>query len=275
MSAAVPAFDYFALALADGIAHVEFNRPTRANALNLAMWHELGAVMREVDAMSAARVVVLSGRGRHFSAGIDLEFLHDIHAGLAAATPGRREESLRDTILGLQATVTAIERCRKPVIAAIHGACVGGGIDIACACDLRYASADARFSVKEIDLAIVADLGTLQRLPPIVGDGVARELIYTAREFDAAEAARIGFVSGCEADATALLARVRDVALRMAARSPIAMRSVKNVLNYSREHGVAEGLAHVAALNASLLQAPDVIEAASALRDKRPARFDD
>ena len=275
MNAAPPTLAHFSLVLVDGIARIDLDRPDRANALTLAMWHELGAALRWADATPAARVVVLAGKGRHFTAGIDLAFLAELRAGLGDAGPGRVQEALRQTILELQATVTAIETCRKPVIAAIHGACIGGGVDIACACDLRYASADARFSVKEIDLAIVADLGTLQRLPRIVGDGVARELIYTAREFTADEAARIGFLSGVEPDAAALAARVTTIAQSLAAKSPLAVRGVKHALAYSREHSVAAGLEHVAALNASLLLAPDVAEAVAAFVARRAARYDD
>lgn len=275
MTDALPSFTYFAVDLTDGIARIDFNRPQRANALNLEMWHELGRAFGWADAQTSARVVVLGGRGRHFTAGIDLDFLAELRASLGDAGPGRQYEALRASILALQATVTAIEACRKPVIAELHGACIGGGVDIACACDLRYASEDARFSVKEIDLAIVADLGTLQRLPRLVGDGVARELVYTAREFGAAEAARIGFVSGVEADAASLAARVASVARALAARSPLAVRGIKQALAYSRDHSVAEGLEHVAALNAGLLLAPDVAEAVDAFVGRRAARFDD
>jgi len=272
---AMPDLACFGLGCADGVARIEFNRPARANALDLAMWHELGAAFRWADAAPDVRVVVLGGRGRHFTAGIDLAFLTELRAGLGDAGPGRLHERLRLTILELQATVSAIEACRKPVIAELHGACIGGGIDIACACDLRYASADVRFSVKEIDLAIVADLGTLQRLPRLVGDGVARELIYTARDFDADEALRIGFISGIEPDTAALAARVTDVARQLAAKSPLAVRGVKHALAYSRDHSVAEGLEHVAALNAGLLLAPEVAEAVAAFVGRRTARFDD
>lgn len=275
MSTARPDLGFFAIAIDGPVARIEFNRPERANALTLEMWVELGAAFRWADTATAVRVVVLAGRGRHFCAGIDLEFLAELRAGLGDAGPGRQQETLRDTILGLQATVTAIEACRKPVIAQIAGACIGGAVDIACACDLRYASADARFSVKELDLAIVADLGTLQRLPRLVGDGVARELIYTARDFGAEEAARIGFVSAVASDAAALAVQVTAVAEAIAAKSPLAVRGVKHALAYSREHGVADGLAQVAALNASLLLAPDVGEAVAAWVAQRPARFDD
>lgn len=270
-----PDFVTFALEVHEGIARVALNRPDRANAFNHEMWRELGQVMRWIDATAEVRVAILGGRGRHFTAGIDLDMLGELRAGIGNIGPARQQEALFAIIRELQATVSAIEICRKPIIAAIHGACFGGGIDIASACDLRYASADARFSVKEIDLAVVADLGTLQRLPRIVGEGVAREWIFTAREFDAEEAAHSGFLSGVAPDLTHLQAKVSEIARSIAAKSPLAVRGLKAALNYSRDHSVTEGLAHIAAQNASLLLAPDVLEAIAAQRGKRPARFDD
>ena len=268
---------YQTLALTEqsGIAHVEFARPTRANAFNGQMWRELGAVMQWVDATPTVRVVLLSGQGKHFTAGIDLTYLQELQADIAPLGHGRREERLLQVILGLQDTVTAIERCRKPVIAAIHGACLGGGIDISSACDLRYAAANARFAVKEIDIAIVADLGTLQRLPRLVGESRARELAMTGREFDAAEGAAMGFLNAVLPDPEATLAHARAVARTLAGKSPLALRGTKETLNFSRDHSVAEGLAFVAARNAALLAAPDVPEALRASAEGRAPRFDD
>ena len=264
-----------AVTLEEAVAQVEFARPERANAFNGTMWRELGAVMQWADATPAVRAVVLSGRGKHFTAGIDLGFLQEMQADIAALGPGRREERLLQIILELQATVSAIEHCRKPVVAAIHGACVGGGIDITSACDLRYAAATARFAVKEIDVAIVADLGTLQRLPRLVGEGRARELALTGREFSADEAAAMGFVNTVLPDATTTLAHALGVARAIAAKSPLAVRGTKETLNFSRDHSVAEGLAFVAARNAALLAAPDVPEAIRAQAEGRTPRFED
>ena len=166
-------FTSLAVTLQDGIAQVEFNRPERANAIDRTLWAELGTLMQTLDATPSVRVVVLSGRGRHFTAGIDLDFLLALRSDLAPLDAAQSAARCLETILWLQAQVTAIEVCRKPVIAAIHGACLGGGIDISSACDFRYATADARFAVKEIDLAIIADLGTLQRLPRIMFSNAA------------------------------------------------------------------------------------------------------
>ena len=163
--------------LHDGIARIEFDRADKANALSETMWYELRAACQWLDATPAARVGILAGRGRHFCAGIDLEFLSALHAQVSGLAPGRQQERLQHLIGELQGCITALETCRKPIIAAIQGACVGGGIDLITACDLRYASADARFCVKELDLAVVADVGTLQRLPRIIGEGQARELV--------------------------------------------------------------------------------------------------
>lgn len=268
-------FTHFAVSLDAGVAHIEFNRPAQANAFNREMWQELEAVMRAVDASPTVRVAVLSGRGKHFTAGIDLGFLAEMQAELAPLGSGRRQEQLLVMIRELQATVSAIEHCRKPVIAAIHGACLGGGIDISSACDLRYASADANFAVKEIDIAIVADLGTLQRLPRLIGDGRARELAFTGRHFDAASAAQWGFLSEVLPDAEAVHAHALAVARTLAAKSPLALRGTKETLNFSRDHSIAEGLEFVAARNAALLFAPDIAEAIAARSERRAPSFAD
>jgi enoyl-CoA hydratase len=258
-----------------GIATLEFNRPDKANALSATMWQELRAACTWIDRTPAARVAILRGRGRHFCAGIDLELLQDLQREVGALPPGHRQERLRERIGDLQGCINALETCRKPVIAAVHGVCIGGGIDIITACDLRYATADARFCVKEIDLAIVADVGTLQRLPRIVGEGVARELVLTAREFDGHEAAALRLVNRALPDHAALDAHVQAVARAIADKSPLAVRGTKETLNYSRDHSVAEGLDYVAAKNAGLLFAPDVAEAVAASLARRTPRFDD
>lgn len=268
-------FDTLAVSLTDGVAHIELNRPDKANALSESLWFELKTACEWLDATPAARVGILSGRGRHFCAGIDLAMLSGLQQHAGALPPGHRSEYLRHRIGELQACVSALERCRKPVIACIHGACVGGGIDLITACDMRYATIDARFSVKEIDVAIVADVGTLQRLPRLVGDGIARELALTGRDFDGREAAEMRLVNRVYPDADALRADVARIARDIAGKSPLAVRGTKETLNFSRDHAVAEGLAYVAEKNASLLFAPDVAEAAAAFAARRPAVYPD
>ena len=261
------------VSLDDGIARIEFDRTDKANALSETMWYELRAACQWLDATPAARVGILAGRGRHFCAGIDLEFLGTLHAKVAGLAPGHQTERLHAVIVELQSCVSALEVCRKPIIAAVQGACIGGGIDLITACDLRYATVDARFCVKEIDLAVVADVGTIQRLPRIVGEGVARELVLTAREFSGAEAAAMKLVNQCFEDRAALGAHVQKIAQAIASKSPLAVRGTKETLNFSRDHSVAEGLGFVAGKNAGLLLAPDVTEAVTAASARRPATF--
>ena len=226
----------------DAVAFVTLDRPDKANAMEEAMWHEIREAMRWADATDAVRVVVLRGAGKHFTAGIDLAMLQGIAARIRHADPARASEKLRRLILDLQDTLTSVERCRKPVIAAIHGACYGGGIDLVTACDLRYCSADARFSVKEIDVGMTADVGTLQRLPKLVGEGIARELAYTGRVVDGAEAQAIRLVNRVFDTPEALAEGVLAIAESIAAKSPLAIRGIKEMITYARDHGVADRL---------------------------------
>ena len=195
-----PAYETLKIELADAVATVEMNRPEKANAMNLRMWLELREAFKWIDEEDAVRVAVLRGNGPCFTAGIDLEMLGSVRQEIADACDGRMREKLRRLILDLQDSLTAIERCRKPVLAAIHGHCLGGGVDLVCACDMRYCSNDASFSIKEIDVGMTADVGTLQRLPKLVGEGMVRELAYTGRAVAGPEAKEIGLVNHVVAD---------------------------------------------------------------------------
>jgi enoyl-CoA hydratase len=221
------------------------------------------------------RVAVLCGAGRNFCSGIDLAMLMGIAPRIAHRDAARSREALRRLILDLQDCLTSVERCRKPVLAAIHGACVGGAIDLVTCCDMRYASAEALFSVREVDVGMAADVGTLQRLPRLVPDGIARELAYTGRNFDAEEARRIGLVNRVFDTPEALAAGVGELARTIAAKSPLAIRGIKQMLDYGRDHSVADGLEHVATWNASMLLSDDLREAMTAMREKRAPHFDD
>ncbi|PPE70166.1 crotonase/enoyl-CoA hydratase family protein [Caldimonas thermodepolymerans] len=255
------------------VAYLDLNRPDKANAINERMWQELRQAMQWVDRTDAVRVAVLGGAGRHFCAGIDLSMLHALQRYAGMECRGRAAERLRLMILDLQDTVTSIERCRKPVIARIHGACVGGGIDVSSACDMRYCSSDAYFSVKEVDVGLTADVGTLQRLPRLIGEGMARELAYTARRFDADEAARIGLVNRVYGSQDELVAGVRAIAGEIASKAPLAVRGTKEMITYVRDHSVADGLNYIATWNAGMLVSSDLEEALAAVKEKRPAKF--
>ncbi len=257
------------------VAVIELSRPGKANALDGVMWQELRDAMRWLDATPGARVGILRGAGAGFTSGIDLALLAGLRAQIADPCDGRAREKLRRIIVDLQDTVAAIDRCRKPVIAAIHGACLGGGVDIVLACDMRYCSADAVFSVKEVDVGLTADLGTLQRLPRLIGEGMARELAYTGRHVNGAEARAIGLVNRCYDTPEALAAGVGDLAATIAARSPLAVRGCKEMITYARDHSVADGLNYVATWNAALLISADLSEALTAARERRAPSFRD
>lgn len=266
-------YETLSVSLLDHIATITLNRPDKANAMNLAMWHELRRAFQWVDATPEARVAVLQGAGKQFCAGIDLHMMMDLSQQIQDDCDGRTRENLRRLILDLQDTLTSLERCRKPVLAAIHGACVGGGIDLICCTDMRYCSSDAQFSIKEIDIGMAADVGTLQRLPKLVGEGMVREWAYTARNFSAQEAHTMHLVNRVFDSPEALHAGVRDIAVAIAQKSPLAVRGIKEMLTYARDHTVADGLNHVATWNAAMLMSNDLQEAVMANMGKRKPEF--
>ena len=270
----IPGLSRIRLAAEGGIARITLARADKANAFDALMWQELGQAMRWLDETPALRVGILDGDGRHFSAGLDHAMLDDLRPAPGIA-PGHGIERLRQQILEVQASVTAIERCRKPVIAAIHGACIGGGLDIATACDIRLVAEGARMSVKEVDLGIIADVGVLQRLPLLVGEGRARELAFTAREFGAAEAGRIGLAEYVCTDVDALREAAMALARTLAAKSPMALRGTKQVMLRRSAVAIEAGLDHVATLNAGVMFSRDLDEALAATREGRPPVFVD
>jgi len=267
-------YQAFEVQASEGVGHVRINRPAKANAMDAAFWAEIPQVFEALDDDPNVRVIILSGAGKHFSAGIDLGLLAAI-AGELGRDAGRNARQLRRRITQMQQAFNALEACSKPVLAAIHGYCLGAGIDLIAACDLRYAAADAQFSIKEIDMGMVADVGTLQRLPHLIGAGMLRELAFTGRHFDAAEALRIGLVNQVHADSASLLSAVQALAVEIAGKSPLAVSGTKRMLNYMRDHSVADGLDYVATWNAAMLQAPDVQLALGASLSKTTPRFDD
>lgn len=268
-------FETLSITLEDHIATVRLNRPDKANAMNATMWEEIRKAFRWVDETPDARVAILQGEGKLFTAGIDLTMLMGLNAQIQNECDGRTREGLRRVILDLQDTLTSIERCRKPVLAAIHGACVGGGIDMITCADMRYASADAYFTIKEIDIGMTADVGTLQRLPRLIGDGMARELAYTGRNFSAEEAREMKLVNRVFATRETLYAGVRDIAATIAAKSPLSIRGTKEMIQYARDHTVADGLNYIATWNAAMLMSKDLSEAMMANAAKRTPDFRD
>jgi enoyl-CoA hydratase len=239
-----------------GIAHVELAREDKLNAMDGEMFGAIGEAFRSLGGDPSVRAILLSGRGRHFSAGLDLQYAASQFP--PTDDPGRATEARLRHIKWLQDCFTAAEEARAPVIAAIHGGCIGAGVDLATACDIRLASADAFFQVAEVDVAITADLGTLQRLTRLIPEGLVRELAYTGRRMEAQEALRLGLVNRIEPDREAVVAAGMDLARAIAAKSPLAVAGAKMSLNYSRGRTVEEGLRHVALWNAGALVSDDL-----------------
>lgn len=269
----LPEFTTLTVAVDEHIATIRLNRPDKSNALNEAMWREIRLAFEWVDRTPDIRVAILSGEGRNFCAGIDLSMLGGIQQQIANPDGARSRETLRRIILDLQSCLSSIEQCRKPVLAAIHGACVGGALDLATCCDMRYVSGNAVFSIKEIDIGMVADVGTLQRLPRLIGEGMARELAYTGRTVEASEAVTIGLANRYFPSQEALLSGVREIATTIAGKSPLAIRGSKEVLNYSRDHSIADGLNYVATWNAAMLLSTDLKESMAAQRERCPPTY--
>lgn len=254
------------------VYEVRLNRPARLNALSPDAFAEIPRAMALLDRAPSARAVVLSAAGPHFCAGIELGSPGS-PATAPSGDPAPAAEGLRRAILKMQAALTAIERCRKPVVAAVHGACVGGGVEVVAACDIRCCSKDATFVLREVDMAIVADLGALQRLPRIVGYGNAADLALTGRKITAMEAKEMGLVTRVFNSKQELDAGVAKIAKEISEKSAWAVMGTKAVLLRSRDITVEQGLEHVATWNAAMLRSYDLEEAIKAFLEKRKPVF--
>ncbi len=259
--------------VAGAVAHVTLNRPHELNTMNRAFWTELIEVFAAIDADPAIRAVIVASTGKHFTAGLDL--------GMAASSlsdakgdAGRARESFRRHVKAMQETFNVVDRCRVPVIAVVQGGCIGGGVDFVTACDIRICTDNAFFTIQEVNIAIVADVGTLQRIPHLLPQGLIRELAFTGRRFPAAEARQYGFVNRVEADHAAALAAAEAMASEIAAKSPLVIAGIKQVLNEGRSQTIEQGLEYVAVWNAGMLQGEDVPNAVKAQMAKQPAVFD-
>jgi enoyl-CoA hydratase len=272
------AHDHLNIERDGGVATLWLDRPEKLNALNRVLWTSIPAAMAELDADPEVRAIVVAGRGKAFCAGLDLL---DHAAALAGggAISGRGESAvgkrraLYDDVRRYQRAMSCFADTNKPVIAAVHGACIGGGMDLITACDFRLASADATFSVRETKIAMVADVGTLQRLPRVIGDGPARELIFTGRDIDATRALAIGLVNDVLPDAAALHARARELAAEIAANSPLAVQGSKQVLGFAVRRDVDAALDYVALWNSAFLHSEDLTEAMSAFMQRRAPKY--
>jgi enoyl-CoA hydratase len=267
----------FDVDVVDRVAHVRMNRPDELNTMVREFWNELPALVRSLDAGGDVRAMVLSSTGRHFCAGMDLGVFGsgDGAGGDSVGEPGRIRAQLQQRVLMLQESFTAFERARFPVIAAVQGGCIGGGVDMVCAADVRYASADAFFVVQEINIGMTADVGTLQRLPKLIPDGLARELAYTGRRLPAGRAHEVGLVNEVFATHEELVEGALAAAAEIASKSPLAMWGTKEMLLHARDHTVADGLTHIATWQTGMFQPGDMAEAFAARAEDRDPEFPD
>jgi enoyl-CoA hydratase len=256
-------------------AEVVLSNPGQLNAMNRGFFHAIRDSFRQLSADPEVRVVLLWAEGRVFSAGLDLSDTAGLLPPDAAdgSSEVRRRQRLGEVIRDFQDCFTQVQRCRQPVIAAVQGWCLGGGLDLATACDIRLGSADAQFAVHETRMAMVADLGTLQRITALVGKGLAREMAFTGGPIDARRAFDHGLINAIYPDPDQLLAAARDLADRIAANSPLAVQGVKRVLDYSDAHGEGDGLEFVAQWNTAFFESLDLNEALRAFTEKREPRF--
>ncbi len=266
------AYASFTLIVSDHVAHLQLCRPAELNSMNAAFWTDMIDGFAEIDANPEVRAVVISAQGKHFTAGLDLAMAaNDFQP--TTDDPARVREKLRRKILHMQESFSVIDRCRVPVIAAIQGGCIGGGVDMVTAADMRIGTQNCFFTIQEVNVGIVADVGTLQRMPHLIPHGLVRELAYTGRRFLADEALRCGLLNRVEADADAAIAAALALAAEIAAKSPLVITGIKQVLNFGRDHSIQAGLDYVATWNAGMLMGEDLEEAVTAHLQKRRAIF--
>jgi enoyl-CoA hydratase len=262
-------YEHLEVEVVGSVGYLWLNRPEKKNALSQDMWVDIPVAVAALGSDPAVRVIIVAGRGSAFTAGIDLGMLASVNSAVGASEADTKLSFFRK-VKALQDTMTAFEACPKPVIAAIHGACIGAGVDLITACDIRLCAANAVFAVRETRLGLVADVGTLQRLPRVLAPGHVAELAYSGRDIDAAEAGRIGLVNRVYADPEELHRAAGAMAAEIAANSPLVVQGIKSVLRAEEGMSTAQALEHVALWNTSFLMSNDLMEAMAAFMEKRP-----
>lgn len=270
-------YECFDVSISDQVAHLQLKRPDAYNTMVPAFWTELPQIVREIDAAGSARAIVISSTGKHFCAGMDLSVFTG-GAGIGGS-PGVKEDGRKRAYLWmmvqqLQGSFTALEEARMPVLTAIQGGCIGGAVDMVSAADMRYCSADAFFCVQEINIGMTADVGTLQRLPKIIPEGIARELAYTGDRMPAQRAHECGLVNQVFDDHESLVDGVLEIAARIATKSPLAIWGTKEMINFTRDHTVADSLKYMAGWQSGMFQPGDMMEEFGAKADKRDPEFE-
>lgn len=267
-------YNFYRVEKKESVAWVFLNRPEKKNAMGPDAWKEIIPIFEDIHNDDEIRVAVIAGEGKDFCAGIDL-------IGMAPVVPALKDwdlsagakKELYRAIFPLQDAMTCVEKCAKPVICAFHGYCIGAALDLGSACDIRLASQDAKISLREAAVSFIADVGSLQRVPLIVGQGITRELAFTAKYIDAKRAKEINLVNEIYPDKESLLKGAQEMALEIADNSPLAVQGAKEVLNYCRGKSIADGLEYVAARSAMILPSEDIAETLKAFMEKRKPHY--
>jgi len=268
-------YSCFDLSIAEGIAHLQLNQSAKHNCMTLEFWQELPSALMDISDNAKARVIVISSEGKHFSSGLDISVFSSLEGEMKGVEKGRQGEVLMQTIRRFQDAFTALEKVRVPVLVAIQGGCIGGGFDMVCACDSRYCTEDAYFTIMETKIGMTADVGTLQRLQHLVPSGIARELAYTGREFSAQEAEHFGLVNKVYPSQDEMLEDVMVIAAEIAANSPLSVYGCKEMLNYAREHSVEESLRYQTVWQAGMFHQQDMVESFMAKAEGRVPQYEE
>ena len=268
-------YQCFTVSFEQHVAHIQLSRPQKRNAMSPEFWDELPAIIRDIDANVKARAIVISSTGPHFTAGIDIGAF--LNQGDEGTDKDQADHGVRfhQSARLMQETFSVLENCRMPVLAAIQGGCIGGGVDLTTACDMRYTTEDAFFSVHETNIAMTADVGTFPRLVNLVPEGIAREMAFTGNPLSAAEALRYGLVNRVYPNQETMLTEVIKIAQQIAKQAPLAVYGCKRMINYARDHSTADTLDYVITWNASMLNVDEIGEAMLAKSEKRVANFTD
>ncbi len=271
-------YSCFEVSIENQIAHIKLNRPEKRNCMSRSFWNDLPAVVKDIDHNAKARVIVISSTGPHFTGGLDLkEFAvaDGIDLGEKETKETQAAADFYSHVSLMQDSFSSLEQCRIPILAAIQGGCIGGGVDFTTACDIRYACEGAFFTIYEIKIAMTADVGTFPRIVKLLPEGIVRELAYTGRPLKADEALSLGFVNKVYADQESMLAGVMEIARDIASNAPLAVYGCKKMINYARDHSTADGLDYVAVWNMSMLKPEEMIESQRAKAEKRPGAYVD
>ena len=268
-------YECFEVTIDDNVAHIRLIRPEKRNSITTEFWEELPEIVADIDNNSKARVIVISSTGPHFCSGLDIS---SFGSADEKKPSGQEEKTQRNAafyhnVLHLQNSFNCLETARIPVIACIQGGAIGGGVDLAVACDMRYATEDAFLTIQETNIGMTADVGTFPRLVKLIPEGFVREMAYTGRRVDSNEAHRIGLVNAVYPDQATMLEEVMKVARQIASKAPLAVYGCKKMINYARDHSTADGLDYIAIWNASMFKPEEIFEAMSANAENRQGEF--